>query len=110
MTKETITSYAKLIADSLLRDVWSKAMCKELGRLAQGYGETKGTNTIKFLTLEEIPCIPDDRVVTYARIVVDFCPQKEDPNRVWITVGGNLINYPGKLTTCTADITTSKIM
>ena len=48
ITKETITSYAKLVADPLLWPVWTKAMCKELGRLAQGYGKTKGTNTIEF--------------------------------------------------------------
>ncbi len=41
VTKETITitKYQKLIDEPLLRerDVWTKAMCKELGRLAQGY-------------------------------------------------------------------------
>ena len=41
---------------------------------------------------------------------MDYCSQKSDPNRVHITVGGNLIDYPFKLTTCTADLTTSKIM
>ena len=40
---------------------------------------------------------------TYARIVVDFRPQKEDPNRVKITAGGNLIQYAGELTARTAD-------
>jgi hypothetical protein len=42
--------------------------------------------------------------------VIDHCSQKEDPNRVQITVGGNLINYPFKLTTCTADMVSSKIL
>ena len=46
--------------------------------------------------------------MTYARIVVDFRPQKTDPNRVRITVGRNLIYYPYELTTLTADLTTSK--
>ena len=87
-----------------------EAMCKELGRLAQGYGDVQGTSTIKFLTMEEIGRIPQDRTVTYARIVVDFRPQKSDPNRVRITAGGNLINYPDELTTRTADLTTTKIM
>jgi hypothetical protein len=41
---------------------------------------------------------------------VDYRPQKEDLNRVRITVGGNLINYPGELTTRTADLTTAKIL
>ena len=43
-------------------------------------------------------------------IVVDCRPQKLDPNRVRITAGGYLINYPEELTTRTADLTTSKIL
>ena len=82
----------------------------ELGRLANGYEDTKGTNTFKFMSLDEIHNIPGDRTVTYARIVVDYRPQKKDPNRVRITAGGNLIDYPGELTTRTADLTTSKIL
>ena len=62
------------------------------------------------MDLDKIKTIPKDQVVTYARIVVDYRPQKKDPNRVRITAGGNLINYPFELTTRTADITTSKIM
>ena len=85
-------------------------MTKELGRLAQGFDGTKGTETIFFMSHDEIRRIPSDRTVTYARIVVDYRPQKEDPNRVRITVGGNLINFPGKLTTRTADLSTSKIL
>ena len=110
ITKETITKYKKLINDPITREVWIKAMAKELGRLAQGYGDTKGTNTVEFMDHEEIKAIPKGKVVTYARIVVDYREQKEDPNRVRITAGGNLINYPGELTTRTADLTTSKIM
>ena len=86
------------------------AMCKELGRLAQGYGETEGTDTLRFLTHEETRNIPKDRTVTYMRIVVDYRPQKKDPNRVRGCVGGNLLGVPFELTTRTADLTTSKIM
>ena len=32
----------------------SKAMCKELGRLAQGYGEVGCTDTIHFMSLDKI--------------------------------------------------------
>ena len=42
-------------------------------------------NTIRVMTLEEIKHVPADRFVTYARVVVDFRPQKEDPNRVRLT-------------------------
>merc|ERR1711966_38991 len=71
---------------------------------------TPGLDAIRVMTLEEIKKIPPDRVVTYARVVVDFRPQKEDPNRVRITTGGNLIAYPDELTTRTADLTVSKIL
>ena len=41
---------------------------------------------------------------------MDYKPQKDDPNRVRITAGGNLITYPGELTTRAADLTTSKVL
>jgi hypothetical protein len=86
-------------------------MSKELHRLAQGCtGVTKGTNTIFYLSHADICKIPQDRTVTYARIVIDHRPQKEDPNRVCITVGGNLIDYPFELTSRTADMVSSKIL
>jgi hypothetical protein len=110
VTKETITTYEKLANDPLLQDVWTAAMSKELGRLTQGFNNTEGTETIFFMSKDKIKEIPKDRTVTYARIVVDYRPQKADPNRVRITVGGNLIDYPGKLTTRTADITTAKLL
>ena len=75
VTKETITKYKQLIADPITQEVWEKTMCKELGRLTQGYGETiltyhiEGTNTMRFLYLKGIKNTPQDRIVTYARIV-----------------------------------------
>ncbi len=41
--------------------------------------------------------------------MVNHCPQKEGPNCIRIAAGGNLISYPGELTTRTADITTAKL-
>ena len=80
--------------------------------MAQGYDKTKTpvTCSIFVMTHNEIRNIPQDRVVTYARLVVDFRPQKAYPNRARITAGGNLIKYPGDITTRTADMTTSKIL
>ena len=59
---------------------------------------------------DEIRDIPPDKTVTYARIVVDYRPQKSDPNHVSLTVGGNLINAPGDLSTTTSDLKTSEIL
>ena len=80
--------------------------------MAQGDKKTgtNGKNCFFVMNHDEIANIPKDRVVTYAIVVVDFRPQKDDPNRVRITAGGNLIKYPGELTTRTADLTTSKLL
>ena len=59
---------------------------------------------------EQVLLTSNDCVLTYANIVVDYIPQKDDPNCVRITAGGNQIIYPGELTTRTSDITTSKIL
>ena len=76
ITNETITKYNTLIEDPLLREVWSKVMCKELE--CQGYQDTEETDTVCFLDLEGIQSIPRDRVVAYAQIVVDYREQKKD--------------------------------
>ena len=107
-----ITNYKKLIPDPLTATTWARAFGKEFGNLAQGDAETNtpGSDSIHVLPLEQIQHIPKDRTITYARIVVDYRPQKTNPNRVCITAGGNLITYPGELTTRMADLTTTKIL
>eukprot|EP00957_Ditylum_brightwellii_P205938 15346074-Ditylum_brightwellii.AAC.1 len=76
--------YRNLINSEKYRAVWSKAMVKELDQLAQGKCRQKGMDTIKFIKKHEVP---GGRKATYARIVVDYRPQKTDPNRVHLTVG-----------------------
>ena len=80
--------------------------------MAQGNDKinTPGTCSIFLTTHKKIRHIPQDIVVTYARLVVDFRPPKDDPDPVRITDGGNLIKYPGELTTRIADIITDKIL
>jgi hypothetical protein len=68
------------------------------------------TNTIFYLIHAEIRCTLKVRTVKYARNVINHCPQKDDPNCVWITVGRNLINYPYELTTHTANMASAKIL
>jgi hypothetical protein len=86
-------------------------MSKELHPLAQGKaGITTTTNTIFILAHKDICCIPTNQAVTYACIVIDHCPQKEDPNRIRITIGGNLITYPFEVITHTTDMVSSKLL
>ena len=79
---ESIAKYNKLQTDLLLCDIWGRAFGKEFGNLAQGgrVTHTPGTNSIFMLTHAAIRNIPRDRTVTYMRIVVDYRPQKADPN------------------------------
>ena len=111
-TGEVITQYKKLAKDPTLRDVWTTAFGKEFGNLAQGDARTgtKGTDAIFVMDPKEIHKIPHDRTITYAKIVVAYRPQKDDPNRVRITAGGNLLTYPGELSTRVADLTTTKLL
>ena len=113
-TGEVITKYAKLAndPDPEISQTWKDGLGKEFGNMAQGDNKTgtKGHDAIHVLTHEQIAAIPKHKVITYARLVVDFRPQKKDPNRVRMTAGGNLIQYSGELTTRTADLTTAKII
>lgn len=104
-------NYQKLIKHDSTQHVWSAAFCKELCQLAQGYNYVvEGTTTLFFMDKHEIRNIPNDKRVAYARILVDNRPQKEDPNCLRLTLGGNMMVVPGDLSTKTADLTTSKIL
>jgi hypothetical protein len=86
-------------------------MSKELHCLTQEKeGGTVGTNIHFYLTHTEISCIPKDWSVTFAQIVIDHRPQKDDSNWVWITVGGYLIDYPYELTTSATNMVSAKTM
>ncbi len=93
--------------DPQVRKRWSNAMCNELGRLAQGYkNQVQFTNCIHFIAFSDIP---PDKLPTYARIVAELRPQKEDPYRIRITAGGNLVFYPWDKSQPTADLPTVKL-
>ena len=66
-----------------------------------------GTNTIFSIPKDKVPA---GRKVTYGRIEAEIRPQKAETHRTRLTVGGNLIHFPGDVTTPTADLITSKII
>jgi hypothetical protein len=53
--------------------------------------------------------IPNDRKITYCKIVCYYKPHKKEQERVRLTVGGNRLDYSGDVTTSMADIKTLKI-
>ena len=89
------------------RDIWENCTSKEVGRLADRLPGKfqKGKNTIHFVARNNIRVV---RTVTYSHIVVRVRPHKEDPIMVNFPVGENFIEYPGKVSTKTEDLTTLK--
>jgi hypothetical protein len=81
-----LLEYCHLLKHPKYKDVWSKLFGKEILCLATT------TETIAFMAKQDIPqarC----RDITYGRIVCNYHPEKKDPHRMCITMGGNLINY-----------------
>ena len=100
--------YRQLLREPETSAAWTHSSANEFGRLFQGVGgRIKGTNTCFFIHKHEVPA---DKRVTYARFVCSERPQKTEVNRTRLTVGGNLINYPGEVSTRTSDLTTFKIL
>ena len=44
------------------------------------------------------------------RVVVNYRPEKDDPYRTRLTVGGDRVNYPGDCGTPTVDLLTVKLL
>ncbi|KAL7529463.1 LOW QUALITY PROTEIN: hypothetical protein ACHAXR_002974, partial [Thalassiosira sp. AJA248-18] len=80
--------FRQLIKLDKYRDIWMRGFANELGRLAQGIRDIPGTDTINFIPFSEVP---ENEAVTYGRIVCMYRPQKSEPNRCRLTVGGNLL-------------------
>jgi hypothetical protein len=97
-TEEIISSYKCLMNDPATAKVWQTAFGKDFGGMVQGDRKTgqKGTNSVFVIKHKEIDiAMAAGHKWTYARIVVDHQPQKEDHNQIRIAVGGNLITYKG---------------
>ena len=90
MNEETgeMQNYQKLSKQDSTREIWALSIFKELGTLSQGCKVVvKGTDTLFLMSHDEIRDITPDKTVTYAQIVVDYRPQKANPNHVRLTVG-----------------------
>jgi hypothetical protein len=103
-----LMEYRQLISDPTTRGAWQLSAANEFGRLAQGVGgRVKGTDTIHFIPHHEMPT---DRQATYPRFVCSERLQKQEKNRTRMTVGGNLITYPGDKSTRMVELKTTKIL
>ena len=100
------------------KEVWDTSYADELGRLCQGIGQdptapgkqrVEGTDTFRPIMHADIPSSRRHEV-TYTKVVCEVRPQKEDPNRTRITIGGNRICYPGDTGTKTGSLEVVKLL
>ncbi len=85
ITGETISSNKKLMNNPATAEVWQMAFGKDFGGMAQGCDITgqKGTNAMFVMTHNKIAhALRNGTKFTYANPVVNFWPQKDDPNRI----------------------------
>jgi hypothetical protein len=99
--------YSALMKDRRLQPFWTRGFGNERGRLLQGIRDIPGTDTCFFIDLINIP---NDRKITYGKIVCAYKPHKKEKEHFGLTVGGDRLDYAGDVTTSTTDITTFKIL
>ena len=70
------------------------------------------TKMVPNVQKEQMHIIGLERVktATYNRSVADIRLEEAEPNRVWFTVGGDILQYTGKTSTEIASIETAKLL
>ena len=102
-----VLEYRHLIKSEKYKSIWVHSFANELGRLFQGIRDIPGTDTCFFIKKSQVP---KHKRATYGRICCNVRLQKEEIYRTRLTVGGNLINFPGNTSTPTADLLTAKLL
>jgi hypothetical protein len=102
-----VLEYRHLIKSEKYKRIWVHSFANELGRLFQGIRDIPGTDTCFFIRKSQVP---KHKRTTYGRICCNVRLQKEEINRTRLTVGGNLIDFPGNTSTPTADLLTAKLL
>jgi len=104
-----LLNYRQLMRITKYRQAWSISSANEFGRLANGIGGRmkNPTNTIKFIFQHKIPT-EQMKDIMYGLFVCTVRPEKAEPNRARFTVGGERINYPGKVATPTVEMLVAK--
>ena len=87
---------------------WTKSLSNEFGRLAQGNQHgVRATDTISFIPRH---LVPQDRKCTYASFVCDYKPQKTEPFRIRLVVGGDKLEYNSDAGSPAASLLETKLL
>ena len=91
------------------KTIWRTSPANNIGRLTQGVGTRMpcGTKTVFYVPKSRVPA---DCKVNYSRIVATIHTHKTEVNRVRVTVGGDILNYPGGTTISCSRLTTTKCL
>ena len=73
----------------------------------KGWKNVKGTNTLFAIHRRNVPT---NKTAAHTRMLAEFRPQKPDPHRIQINVGGSKISVDYDTGTPTADLSTAKIL
>jgi hypothetical protein len=83
-----------LVKNPATISLWETSFANKIGRLFQRIQDLKGMDMYFFI---QKLLVPTNKWPTYGQIVCNFCPQKKEQNRTRLAVGGNRIDYPGKI-------------
>jgi hypothetical protein len=112
-----LLEHRKLQQDPCYKEVCDRSYSNELGQLCQCIGtgdkaggkQVAGTNTFQLIWYSDIPYHRRKEII-YTNVVCEIREGKDDQNCTRITVGGNLIFYPGNAGTNTASLELIKLM
>jgi hypothetical protein len=109
--------HCQLRQDPCYKTTWDTSYANELGRLCQGIGSgsaptgqrVASTNTFYIIDYKDIPS-HKRKEICHTMVVCEVRPKKDDPDRTRITIGGNMICYPGDVGTNTALLELVKLL
>jgi hypothetical protein len=109
--------HRQLRRDPRYKATWDTSYANERGRLCQGIGSgttptskrVAGTNTFFLIDYHNIPT-HKRKEICHTMVVCEVRPEKDDPDRTSITIGGSRICFPGDVGTNTASLELFKVL
>ena len=92
--------YQKNSEESYYTELWCLCQVIGTGKKVIKKQWVAVTETFQIIPYKDVPA-DRRKEVTYMKVVCKARPQKYDPKRTWLTIGGNVIIYPGDEETST---------
>jgi hypothetical protein len=116
-TTGNMLEHCQLRRDPQYKTPRDTSYSNELGRLCQGIGSGEApnskcvakTNTFFCINYNDIP-LHKRKEICHTMVVCEVQPDKDDPNRTRITIGGNRICYPDDVGTNTVSLELLKLL